>query len=210
MSKLAYDPKTVCAHYIRGGNDKCRFGDKCKKVHLPLDVFFKHATMSHNLEARGGDPTKIGTDDTNFALTRQQQLDAEKRIRQTPGFERFEAKNMHLWDDQERIEAEKAHIDEMLAEQVAIEAEQDEFARADAEHTEEIQADAEKFFAEQEQNELIEVLTAAFKVAPQTPKKPSWAAVVKEAPGAPKKSTVVSTTIDYSPFPKIENWGDAD
>jgi len=117
---------------------------------------------------------------------------------------------MHLWDDQERIEAEKAHIDEMLAEQVAIEAEQDEFARADAEHTEEIQADAENFFAEQEQNELIELLTAAFKVAPQTPKKPSWAAVVKEAPGAPKKSAAVSTTIDCSPFPKIENWGDAD
>ena len=117
MSKLAYDPKTVCAHHIRG---TCRFGDKCFKLHLPLEVFFKHATMSHNLEARGGDPTKIGTDDTNFALTRQQQLDAEKRIRQTPGFERFEAKNMHLWDDQERIEAEKADIAKMISDTDSI------------------------------------------------------------------------------------------
>lgn len=118
MSKLAYDPKTVCAHKIRG---KCRYGDdKCFKLHLPLEVFFKHATMSHNLEARGGDPTKIGTDDTNFALTRQQQLDAEKRIRQTPGFERFEAKNMHLWDDQERIEAEKADIAKMISDTDSI------------------------------------------------------------------------------------------
>ena len=101
----------------------------------------------------------------------------------------------------------------MIAKQAAIEAEQDEFARADAEHDEEIQAAAEEFFAEQEQKELIELLTAAFALAPaaavpQTPKKPSWAAVVKKAPGAPEKSAAMPKNIDCSPFPMIENWGD--
>lgn len=113
QSSNTYDPKKVCAHNIRG---TCRYGNMCNKLHVDPNDFYEFATMSHNLEARGGDPSKIGTDDKKFALTRQQQLDAVKRINKTPGFEKFQAKNMHLWDDQERIEAEKANVGEMIAE----------------------------------------------------------------------------------------------
>jgi len=103
------------------------------------------------------------------------------------------------------IEAASAEIDKMIAaDQVDLidEAEQDAFALADAEHDEEIQAAAEEFFAEQE---LIDELNTVFETVaaavPQTPKKSSWATVVKQAPGAPKK-------INRLMFSDVENWGD--
>ena len=167
LSKLSYDPKKVCAHHIRGN---CRNGDKCFKMHLLLEVFFAGATMSHNLEARGGDPTKIGTNDTNFALKRQDQLDAEKRIQQTPGFENFKAKNMHLWDDQERIDAEKAHVDEMIKQ--AKQAEEAEQAEED------IQDEFDAFVAEGIMH---------LERANALPKGETEWADLMVAPGAPKK-----------------------
>jgi len=114
------------------------------------------------------------------------------------------------------IEAEKAVVEEMMADDLVIratieaeqieqieQAEQDAFALADAEHDEEIQAAAEEFFDEQE---LIRELNTVFEAVPaaavpQTPKKPSWATVVKQAPGAPKK-------INRLMFSDVENWGD--
>jgi hypothetical protein len=192
MSKFAYDPKTVCAHHIRGS---CRYGDKCFKLHLPLEVFFAFATMSHNLEARGGDPTKIGTNDTNFAITRQQQLDAEKRIRQTPGFEKFQAKNMHLWDDQERIEAEKADVDEMIAKdkEPAIVA-----ALHGLIHFDNMIAAAE--LAEQSIQDQFDAFVAENEIHQERAN-----ALIKQAPGAPIKADEDPTVVEARK--QIAAWG---
>lgn len=131
MSGNTYDPKKVCAHNIRG---TCRYGKMCNNIHVDPKVFFRGATMSHNLQARGGDPRNIGINDEGFALTRQQQLDAVERIQQTPGFQNFQAKNMDLWDIQELIEAELADIDKMIAEEEAKQAEEDEEDEENAEY----------------------------------------------------------------------------
>jgi hypothetical protein len=108
--------------------------------------------------------------------------------------------------------AQYKEVGEMIANQAAIEAAQDAFAAADADEDEEIQAAAEEFFAEQEQKELMELLTAAFEVAPaaavpQTPTKPNWVTVVKKVPGAPTKPAAVPGSICMS-FPTIGDWGD--
>lgn len=192
MSKFAYDPNTVCAHHIRG---RCRYGDKCFKLHLPLEVFFAFATMSHNLEARGGDPTKIGTNDTNFAITRQQQLAAEKRIRQTPGFEKFQAKNMHLWDDQERIEAEKADVGEMIAKdkEPAIVADLHVLA-----HFNNMIAAAE--LAEQFIQNQFDAFVAENEIHQERAN-----ALIKQAPGAPIKADENPTVVEARN--QIAAWG---
>jgi len=101
------------------------------------------------------------------------------------------------------IEAVLAKIDEMIAAEQAEQAKQDAFALADAEHDEEIQAAAKEFFAEQE---LIDELNTVFETVaaakPQTPmKSKTWATVVKQAPGAPKK-------INPLLFSDVGNWGD--
>ena len=192
MSKFAYDPNTVCAHHIRGS---CRYGDKCFKLHLQREVFFAFATMSHNLEARGGDPTKIGTNDTNFAITRQQQLAAEKRIRQTPGFEKFQAKNMHLWDDQERIEAEKADVGEMIAKdkEPAIVADLHVLA-----HFNNMIAAAE--LAEQFIQNQFDAFVAENEIHQERAN-----ALIKQAPGAPIKADENPTVVEARN--QIAAWG---
>ena len=178
----------ICTHKSK---KLCPREGTCKCIHLD------GASTCHNI--MNGTPC----DETceGFAHTYEEWDNKNKELEEKlPRWTRT-PKYVKFWAD---IEAEKAHIDEMLAEQIAIEAEQDAFALADAEHTKKIQAAAEEFFDEQEQ---IELLTAAFKV-PQTPKKPSWAEAVKKAPGAPKKSTTVSQFPPRDEWAIVAGWAD--
>lgn len=153
----------------------CRRGMNCKCVHLD------GASTCHNI--MNGTPC----DETceGFAHT----------------FEVWDAKNTELEIKLPRWTRNPKYVEFWAAK--ALEAEQDAFALADAEHDVEIQAAAEEFFAEQE---LIDELNTVFETVaaaePQTPMKPkTWVSVVKEAPGAPKK-------INRLLFSDVENWGD--
>ena len=187
----------------------CRFGTKCANEHTEdhKKIFaakqaekFKNMRACHN----GSRCTKPGCthghneDDIRAANVRLGFIhEIETRVAE-----------FH------KIEADLADIDKMIEADLAEEAEeaiQNEFDAFVAENDEHMKRAAQ--VDEQEQKELIELLTAAFALAPaaavpQTPKKPSWAAIVKEAPGAPKKPAAEPTTIDRSLFPEIGNWGD--